>query len=203
MSCSPACPSTRRPGCAPRSRTRAHGEAGWSTLERVWVRPTAELNGIWGGYTGAGGKTIVPTDAHAKISFRLVADQEPAEVSAAVRTWLADGLPPGVTGAVTFEGDGVRPCATPQDSPVLAAVLRSMERSFGTEILFTREGGSGPEADLADELGAPVVFLGVGLPDDRIHAPNEKADVTCLLRGAEAVAYLWDDLALAHEATRP
>ena len=73
------------------------GEADRLPLERMWYRPTLELNGIWGGYTGAGGKTIVPTDAHAKISFRLVAAQEPAEVSAAVRAWLEDGLPPGVT----------------------------------------------------------------------------------------------------------
>jgi len=70
-----------------------------------------------------------------------------------------------------------------------------MERAFGTPVLYTREGGSGPEADLADVLGAPVLFLGVGLPDDRIHAPNEKADVEFLLHGAEAVAYLWTDLA--------
>jgi len=70
-----------------------------------------------------------------------------------------------------------------------------MARAFGTEVLYTREGGSGPEADLADILEAPVVFLGVGLPDDRIHAPNEKADIELLLRGAEAAAYLWSDLA--------
>ena len=110
--------------------------------------------------------------------------------------------PTGITATLTFEGDGVRPCLTPADHPVLAAVVRSLERAFGTEVLFTREGGSGPEADLADELGAPVVFLGVGLPDDRIHAPNEKADVTCLLKGAEAVAGLWAELAATHEATR-
>ena len=121
-------------------------------------------------------------------------------MAAAVRSWVGAGLPDGVTGSVDFEGDGVRPCLTPLDSPVLAAVLRAMGRAFGTEVRFTREGGSGPEADLADVLGAPVVFLGVGLPDDRIHAPNEKVDVTCLLRGAETVAYLWEDLARAHEA---
>ena len=178
----------------------AHGERGWSTLERVWVRPTAELNGIGGGYQGAGGKTIIPTDAMAKLSFRLVADQDPAEVAASIRTWLERGVPDGITATLTFEGDGVRPCLTPADNPVLAAVVRSLERAFGTEVLFTREGGSGPEADLADELGVPVVFLGVGLPDDRIHAPNEKADVTCLLKGAEAVAGLWAELAATHES---
>ena len=202
MRCSPAWPFDEEAWLRTAQSHAPDGEAGWSTLERVWVRPTAS-NGS-GAYTGAGGKTIVPTDAHAKIEL---SGSSPTRNRRRCRQPYARGSPtasrPASTGAVTFEGDGVRPCATPQDSPVLAAVLRSMERSFGTEILFTREGGSGPEADLADELGAPVVFLGVGLPDDRIHAPNEKADVTCLLRGAEAVAYLWDDLALAHEATRP
>ncbi len=89
----------------------------------------------------------------------------------------------------------MRPCLTPLDDPALAAVQRSMSRAFGVEALYTREGGSGPQADMADQLAAPVVFLGVGLPDDRIHAPDEKVDIPMLLKGAEAVAYLWQDLA--------
>jgi acetylornithine deacetylase/succinyl-diaminopimelate desuccinylase-like protein len=170
-----------------------HGEAGYSTLERIWARPTCEVNGVWGGYTGPGQKTIVPTDAHAKISFRLVPDQEPAKVEAAVRGYFDQTCPPGITAELTFFG-GVRPCRTPLDAPALAAVRRAMRSAFGTEVLITREGGSGPEADLADVLGAPVVFLGVGLPDDRIHAPNERAVFPLLLTGAEAVAHLWDEL---------
>jgi acetylornithine deacetylase/succinyl-diaminopimelate desuccinylase-like protein len=171
------------------------GEAGFSTLERLWARPTAEVNGLWGGYTGPGHKTIVPAEAHAKVSFRLVADQDPATVMAAFRAWLDDHFPDGVEVELHAFGDGVRPCLTPLDHPALQAVTRSMERAFGTETLYTREGGSGPQADLAEVLDVSVVFLGVGLPDDRIHAPNEKVDVPLLLKGAEAVAYLWADLA--------
>ncbi len=88
----------------------------------------------------------------------------------------------------------MRACLTPLDDPALQAAARAMGRAFGTEVLFTREGGSGPEADLAAILGAPVIFFGVGLPDDRIHAPNERVVIPMLMQGAEAVAYLWDEL---------
>jgi acetylornithine deacetylase/succinyl-diaminopimelate desuccinylase-like protein len=124
----------------------------------------------------------------------LVADQDPAEVQAQLRAYLERAVPDGVTWSITGFGDGVRPCLTPLDAPVLAAVRRALGRAFGTDVLLTREGGSGPEADLGEILDAPVAFLGVGLPDDRIHAPNEKVDVDMLLRGAEAAAYLWDEL---------
>lgn len=180
---------------AAQSRAAA-GEAGWSTLERLWARPTAEVNGIWGGYTGPGGKTIVPSDAHAKLSFRLVPDQEPAQVAETVRSWLAERMPAGIRWSAQFEGSGVRPCRTPLDAPALGSVTRAMGRAFGAEVGYTREGGSGPEADLADTLAAPVVFLGVGLDEDRIHAPNEKVEVELLLKGAEAAAHLWADLAV-------
>ncbi|POM24820.1 Succinyl-diaminopimelate desuccinylase [Actinomadura rubteroloni] len=175
----------------------AYGEAGYTTLERVWARPTAEVNGMWGGHTGPGGKTIVPREAHAKISFRLVAGQDPARVQEQFRAWAAAHTPPGVAVEVRIPGGGVRPCFSPIDSPGVRAARAAMERAFGTEILFTREGGSGPEADLADVLGAPLVFLAVGLAGDRIHAPNEKVEIPLLLKGAEAAAYLWDELAAA------
>jgi len=173
----------------------AAGEAGYTTLERVWARPTAEVNGMWGGHTGPGAKTIVPSQAHAKVSFRLVANQEPADIAVALREYVAARTPPGIEATVTFGGPGVRPAFSPLHSPGVQAAKRAMERAFGREVLFTREGGSGPEADLADILDAPLVFLAVGLDDDRIHAPNEKVEMTLLLRGAEAVAYLWEDLA--------
>lgn len=180
------------------ARSRAtHGERGFSTLERVWARPTAELNGIWGGYTGAGHKTIVPADAHAKVSFRLVAGQDPLDVQRKFRAWLGQRVPAGIEWDVTYYGQGVRPCLTPLDHPALEAVTRAMGRAFETEILYTREGGSGPEADLQDILTAPVVFLGVSLPDDGWHAPNEKVEIAMLLKGAEAAAYLWDEMATA------
>ncbi len=173
----------------------AAGESGYGTLERVWTRPTAEVNGMWGGHTGPGGKTIVPAQAHAKLSFRLVANQEPAEVIAGLRQYVRDRTPAGIEATVLSHGNGVRPCFAAMDSPAVLAGRRAMERAFGTEILFTREGGSGPEADLADILAAPLVFVAVGLDADRIHAPNERVDMGLLLKGAEASAYLWDELA--------
>jgi acetylornithine deacetylase/succinyl-diaminopimelate desuccinylase-like protein len=175
----------------------AAGEAGFSTLERIWARPTAEINGMWGGHTGPGGKTIIPSQAHAKLSFRLVANQEPADVTAALREYVAQRTPPGIEAVVTVPGSGVRPSFSPADSPAVQAAKRAMERAFGSEVLFTREGGSGPEADLAAVLGAPLVFLAVGLDSDRIHAPNEKVEMNLLLKGAEAAAYLWDEFAAA------
>ena len=172
-----------------------YGEDGFTTLERVWARPTAEVNGMWGGHTGPGPKTIVPCQAHAKLSFRLVADQDPAEVLAGLGEYVAAHTPPGIEAVVTPEGPGVRPAIAPIDSPAVLAGKRAVERAFGVEALFTREGGSGPEADLTEILGAPLVFIACGLNSDRIHAPNEKADMAMLLKGAEAVAYMWDELA--------
>jgi acetylornithine deacetylase/succinyl-diaminopimelate desuccinylase-like protein len=176
-----------------------YGEAGHSTLERIWARPTAEVNGLWGGHTGPGGKTIIPQAAHAKLSFRLVADQQPGQVIDALRAYVDANLPAGVTATVTERG-GVRPCRSAIDSPGVAAARRAMQRAFGTEVLFTKEGGSGPEADLADILGAPLVFVAVGLDADRIHAPNEYVDLSRLLLGAESVAYLWEELAAVSPA---
>jgi acetylornithine deacetylase/succinyl-diaminopimelate desuccinylase-like protein len=176
-----------------------YGEAGHSTLERIWARPTAEVNGLWGGHTGPGGKTIIPQAAHAKLSFRLVADQQPGKVIDALRAYVDANLPTGVTATVTERG-GVRPCRSAIDSPGVAAARRAMQRAFGTEVLFTKEGGSGPEADLADILGAPLVFVAVGLDADRIHAPNEYVDLSRLLLGAESVAYLWEELAAVSPA---
>ncbi|WP_026413855.1 dipeptidase [Actinomadura oligospora] len=175
----------------------AYGEAGFTTLERIWARPTAEINGMWGGHTGPGGKTIVPREAHAKISFRLVAGQEPVKIRDAFVAWVEANTPAGVEVEVHAPGGGVRPCFSPIDSAGVEAARRAMEKAFGTQVLFTREGGSGPEADLADILEAPLVFVAVGLNDDRIHAPNEKVEMPLLLKGAEAAAYLWDELATA------
>ncbi|MGI9006336.1 MAG: dipeptidase [Streptosporangiaceae bacterium] len=173
----------------------AAGEAGFTTIERIWARPTAEINGMWGGHTGPGGKTIVPSQAHAKLSFRLVAHQDPADVAGMLRQYVVERQPAGLDVVVTVDGPGVRPSSSPVDSPAVLAGKRAMERAFGQEVLFTREGGSGPEADLADILGAPLVFVAVGLDEDRIHAPNERVDMALLLKGAQTAAYLWDELA--------
>jgi acetylornithine deacetylase/succinyl-diaminopimelate desuccinylase-like protein len=172
----------------------AAGEQGFSTLERIWARPTAEVNGMWGGHVGPGFKTIIPRAAHAKVSFRLVADQDPADVGAAFTEYVRDRTPPGLQAAVTV-APAVRPSHSPIDSPAVRAGRRAMERAFGREVLFTKEGGSGPEADLAEILDAPLVFIAVALDSDQIHAPNERMDMSLLLRGAEASAYLWEELA--------
>lgn len=171
------------------------GEAGYTTLERIWARPTAEINGIWGGHTGPGPKTIVPREAHAKLSFRLVANQDPADIPAMLQEFIGENVPPGVEIRVSSNSVGVRPSSAPVDSPAVRAGQRAMERAFGTEVLFTREGGSGPEADLADILGAPLVFVATGLDEDQIHGPNERIEMERLLRGAQAAAYLWEELA--------
>ncbi|MGW7754753.1 dipeptidase [Streptomyces violaceusniger] len=170
------------------------GEAGYSTLERIWARPTAEVNGIGGGYQGPGGKTIVPSAAQLKLSFRLVAGQDVEKVQSAVGDWVAARLPAGIRHEITYWG-ATRPCLTPLDHPALQSVVRAMGRAFGQEIRFTREGGSGPAADLQDVLGAPVLFLGISVPSDGWHAPNEKVELGLLMKGAEAAAHLWDDLA--------
>jgi acetylornithine deacetylase/succinyl-diaminopimelate desuccinylase-like protein len=117
-------------------------------------------------------------------------------VGAALQEYVAASAPPGIEATVRLEASD-RPCSSPIDSPAVLAGRRAMERAFGREVLFTREGGSGPEADLAEILGAPLVFVAVGLDSDNIHAPNEQADMSLLLRGAEASAYLWEELAAA------
>ena len=171
-----------------------YGEKGFTTLERIWARPTAEVNGMWGGHTGVGGKTIIPKVAHAKLTFRLVADQNPDEVVAGFREYVRANTPPGLEALVETRG-GVRPSYSPIDSPAVLAGRRAMQRAFGREVLFTKEGGSGPEADLDEILGAPLVFIGTGTDGDRMHAPNEFMDVSRLLLGAEVCAYLWEELA--------
>ncbi|MEU6171160.1 dipeptidase [Streptantibioticus parmotrematis] len=172
----------------------ALGETGHTTLERIWARPTAEVNGIHGGYGGPGGKTIVPATAQLKLSFRLVAGQDTGKVQQAVRDWIAARLPAGIRHEVTFWG-ATRPCLTPLDHPALTALTRAMGRAFEREVLFTREGGSGPAADLQDVLGVPVLFLGISVPSDGWHSVNEKVELDLLLKGVETTAYLWSDLA--------
>ncbi|MEI4272058.1 M20/M25/M40 family metallo-hydrolase [Klenkia sp. LSe6-5] len=187
----------------PAASRAAAGEAGFSTLERIGARPTAEVNGMWGGYTGPGHKTIVPAEAHAKVTFRLVADQVPADLADQVHAWVAAHVPEGIEAEVHVPPGGVSPCASDLDHPAMAALLSAIGQAFdrsADDVLYTREGGSGPEADLVAALGAPLLFLGVGLPTDRIHAPNERVLLPMLHRGAEAAAHLWRELAAAPSA---
>jgi acetylornithine deacetylase/succinyl-diaminopimelate desuccinylase-like protein len=175
----------------------ATGEEGFSTLERLGARPTAEVNGMWGGYQGPGHKTIIPAEAHAKLTFRLVSDQAPADVGPQLRAWVEEHLPPGIEAEVHTPPGGVSPCSSDLDSPAMDALLAAIATAWDSEpgeVLYLREGGSGPEADLVEALGAPLLFLGAGLPTDRIHSPNERVLLSMLHRGAEAAAHLWREL---------
>jgi acetylornithine deacetylase/succinyl-diaminopimelate desuccinylase-like protein len=169
------------------------GESGYSPLERTGVRPTAEVVGITAGYGGPGIKTIVPAAADLKVALRLVPDQRPAEIADAFRRWLGTRVPVGVTVAITPEG-AVAPALTPVDHPAMAALSRAIERVWGSAPLYTREGGSGPEEALGRVLAAPVLFLGIALPDDRYHAPNERMVMDQFWKGLLAAGELLIEL---------
>lgn len=169
--------------------TALTGERGYTPIERTSVRPTAEVVGITSGYGGAGIKTIVPATANVKVAFRLVPGQRPDEVASAFREWLAARTPPGVAITATLEG-GVAPALTPVDHPAVGALVRAITRVWGAAPLFTRSGGSGPEEALGRVLDAPVLFLGIALPDDRFHAPNERMVMAQFWKGLLAAGEL-------------
>jgi acetylornithine deacetylase/succinyl-diaminopimelate desuccinylase-like protein len=169
------------------------GERVYTPIERTRVRPTAEVVGITTGYGGPGIKTIVPAAANVKLAFRLVPDQQPDQISEAFRQWLGNRVPAGVQ--VTVEPEGaVSPALTPVDDPAVGALARAIERVWGKAPLFTREGGSGPEEALGRVLQAPVLFLGVSLPDDRFHAPNERMVMDQFWKGLLAAGELLVEL---------
>jgi acetylornithine deacetylase/succinyl-diaminopimelate desuccinylase-like protein len=164
-------------------------------LARLWFRPTMECNGIWGGYNGPGSKTIVPSWAKAKISARLVGAQDPKRVRELVRAFIEANAPKGVR--VNVEDDGtVRPIVASRDHAAVAAAARAMEYAFGKAPVFVGNGGSiGPAAIFDQVLGIPQVLIGVGLPDDSIHAPNEKFDLDQFYGGIRTAAIFYDELA--------
>jgi len=173
------------------------GEAGYTPIERTTTRPTAEVVGLSGGYRGPGIKTIVPATANVKVAFRLVPDQRPDQVTAAFGAWLAARIPDGVAVTVTPEG-GVAPALTPVDHPAMGALVRAIERVWGKAPLFTRTGGSGPEEAIGRVLSAPVLFLGIALPDDRYHAPNERMVMGQFWKGLLAAGELLGELGRLH-----
>ena len=172
---------------------RLEGERGRSLLERIWTRPTCDVVGVEAGYSGEGMKTIIPARAGFKVTFRLVPDQRPEAVAAAFATWLRDAVAEGVDVDVTMVG-GVAPALTPVDHPAMAALCRAIERVWGKAPLFTRIGGGGPEEALGRVLDAPVLYLGVALPDDRFHAPNERLVLDQFWKGLLAAGELWQEL---------
>ncbi|MFN2460420.1 MAG: dipeptidase [Candidatus Velthaea sp.] len=173
------------------------GESARLPLERMWMRPTLEINGIYGGYQGPGSKTIVPSFAHAKISARLVPHQDPAAVKAAVTAHIKRMTPRGVRVEIEAHGD-VRAVETSRDHPAVAAAARAMELGFGKPPVFIGTGGTiGPVSSFDRILKLPQVLIGVGLPDDAIHAPNERFSLRQFYGGIETMTYLYDELAQA------
>lgn len=164
------------------------GEPEVPVLERVWARPTLEVHGIRGGFTGEGAKTVIPARAVAKISARLVADQKPDEAVEQLRRAVAAACPRGVSAEFRLL-HAASPSLTSPDSPFIQAAARAMTEVFGAETVFIRSGGSIPVVGLFDaHLGIPSVLMGFGLPDDNLHAPNEKLCLANFFRGIQAVA---------------
>jgi len=170
------------------------GEKGYTILERRWARPTFDVNGLWGGYQGKGAKTVLPGQAGAKFSFRLVPNQDPAKIAAAVRAMLAGLCPPGIT-IELVEHHGSPGVLVPLGSPYVRAAARAIEHAFGRAPVYTREGGSIPVVGTFHEkLRADTLLIGWGQDDDNTHSPNEKFNLADFHRGIRASARLWQEL---------
>ncbi len=173
----------------------AHGEAGFTSIERRWARPTCDVNGIFGGYTGAGPKTIVPARATAKITCRLVPDQDPQAITAALERHFEKNAPPGVRLTFTTQ-HGCPGFVIDPNSPSISAAKRAIAHGFGTEPVLIREGGSIPVVEsLKRLLGVDTLLLGWGQNTDNLHGPNEHFSLADFHRGIRASARLWSELA--------
>ena len=171
------------------------GEPGYTTLERIWARPTFEINGIWGGFSGEGSKTVLPNFAAAKISCRLVPNQDPDKITKLLSSHLAAIAPASVKIEV-IPLLGGKPALTPLDHPALEAAATAIERGFGKRPVFTRSGGSIPVvATLQSELGIPTILMGFCLPDCNAHAPNERMNLANFYAGSRTAAAFWEELA--------
>lgn len=171
------------------------GEAGYTTLERRWARPTCDVNGIKGGYQGEGPKTIIPASATAKITCRLVPNQDPQKISAALEAFFKASCPPGVT--LDFKTwHGCPPFILDTEGPMMAAAQRAIETAFGVAPVLIREGGSIPVvATFRDVLGLDTLLLGWGQNTDNLHGPNEHFSLADFHRGTLASAHLWQEMA--------
>jgi acetylornithine deacetylase/succinyl-diaminopimelate desuccinylase-like protein len=171
------------------------GETGYSTLERVWARPTFEVNGLLGGFTGEGAKTVIPALAMAKVSMRLVPNQDPDKISNLFEAYAKKIAPKTVELKLTRMHGG-KPWMAAFDNKFVQAAGRAIEQGFGQKPVFNREGGSIPVVSTFQEvLGLPSVLFGVGLPDENSHAPNEKLDLTNFHNGIISSAILYDEIA--------
>jgi acetylornithine deacetylase/succinyl-diaminopimelate desuccinylase-like protein len=168
------------------------GEPGYTVLERLWTRPTCEVNGLLSGYTGEGAKTVLPARAMAKVSCRLVPDQDPQQIERLMAAHVARVTPPGVTATVTHLHGG-RPWRADLGGPLFDAAKAALAEVFGREPVVTGEGGSIPVVgDFQRILGAPVLLVGFGLPGENAHAPNEWMSLDNFHRGARAMARLYE-----------
>jgi len=171
------------------------GESGWSPVEQTWVRPSFEVNGLWGGYTGPGAKTVLPAKANAKVSMRLVPDQHPDEIADLAERFFKERAPATVTVKVTRHHGG-HPVVASLESPFVAAAERALRDAWNREPLFIREGGSIPiVADFRTILGLETLLLGYALPDNRAHSPNENFHLPTMFTGIESLVRLYYYLA--------
>jgi acetylornithine deacetylase/succinyl-diaminopimelate desuccinylase-like protein len=165
------------------------GEKGFTTIERTGIRPTLELNGIWGGYQGEGSKTVLPSRASAKISARLVPNQSSKKIAKLLLDYFKKIAPPGVT-VNTFELHGGEPYMTPIESKAYQAAAKAIEATFGKKPIPVRGGGSIPICSILEkELGIKIVFMGFGLDSDNLHSPNEKFELKNFYKGIETIPY--------------
>ena len=170
------------------------GEEGFTSLERNWVRPTLEVNGIYGGFQGEGIKTVLPAEAHTKITCRLVPDQDPDEIVELLQKHIKTHTPPGVTVNVSLFDKGPA-FVTPFDHPAIQAAGRAYEKVYNVPTSYTRGGGSIPIVATFDQiLEKPVVLMGFGLPDENFHAPNEHFNLENFDKGMETICYYWYEL---------
>jgi acetylornithine deacetylase/succinyl-diaminopimelate desuccinylase-like protein len=171
------------------------GESEYTVLERVWARPTFEVNGLLGGFTGEGAKTVIPAVSMAKVSMRLVPDQHPDKIAKLFEDYVSKVAPKTVELKVTRMHGG-KPWITGFDNPYVRAAGRAIEQGFGKAPVFCREGGSIPVVStFQEELGVPAVLFGVGLPDENAHAPNERLDLGNFHNGIVASAILYKEIA--------
>lgn len=172
------------------------GDPGYSPLERTLVRPTLEVNGIWGGFQGDGIKTVLPNEAHAKITCRLVPDQDPDQIAQAVEQHIRQRTPRWVTPTITRLHGKARPYLMPAEHPGLGAAARALTATYGKDPVRIRAGGTLPVADLVKrELGTWLVFFAFGAPGNLVHAPNEFLHLKAFERGARAYVRFFDELA--------
>ena len=171
-----------------------YGEAGYTLVERIGARPTLEVNGLLAGFTGEGSKTVLPARAMAKISMRLVPDQDPVEVEKQLHQYLRDKAPPTVRWEVLTLAGG-KPSITNIHHPAVIALSEALEQTWGKPVVYRREGGSVPVvAQMQEILGVESVLTGFGLPDDNLHAPNERIHLPTFYNGIEAIIRYLDRL---------